>query len=120
MAILIAEDNKDDLILLKRMLARCALSEPLMVVTDGDEAVAFLKGEGKFADRIAYPLPRLLILNWHLPKVHGLDVLKWMGQQGLEIRNIPVVVLTGEVLSRVESKATASGAIICLVKPLDT
>jgi CheY-like chemotaxis protein len=91
--ILLVEDDPNDAVLLERAFRRAGLLYPLNVVTDGDQAVDFLQGNGKFKDRVKYPLPDLMLLDLKLPRRSGHEVLKWLrSRPGL--RRLPVVVLT--------------------------
>src|SRR5690349_327990 len=79
--ILIAEDDEDHVFLLKRALQKGAVLNPVFVVSDGQEAIEYLKGEGKYADRYEYPLPSLLLLDLKMPQKDGFEVLEWIRQQ---------------------------------------
>ncbi len=91
--ILLVEDNPDDVMLFKRALQKAALDYPLRVVGDGEAAIAYLSGEGLYADRNDYPLPRLVLLDLKLPRKSGHEVLEWLRDQP-ETRRLAVVVLT--------------------------
>src|SRR5882762_10353741 len=91
--ILIAEDSEDDIVLIRRAFEKAKVLNPLHFVRDGAEAMAYLKGEGKYANRAEFPLPELLLLDLKMPRVDGFDVLRWIRQQpGLS--TLRVVVLT--------------------------
>ncbi|HKQ36936.1 MAG TPA: response regulator [Verrucomicrobiae bacterium] len=116
--ILIADDNDDHVLLLRRALKRGALLNPTFVVHDGEEAVAYLKGEGKFADRYEYPLPSLLLLDLRMPKMDGFEVLEWIRQQPC-LRRLRVVVLTTSDQPRDIDRAYELGANSFIIKPLE-
>ena len=61
--ILLAEDDEDDVLLMRRAFIKSRLANPLQVVRDGEEAIQYLGGEGKYADRNVYPFPLLLLLD---------------------------------------------------------
>jgi CheY-like chemotaxis protein len=91
--ILLVEDNPTDAELTMRALKRKNLANKLLWVKDGAEAIDFLFGEGKYSDRNAKDIPRLILLDLRMPKVDGLEVLQRI--KGDEItKKIPVVVLT--------------------------
>lgn len=76
--ILLAEDNEDDVFLLRQALRKVAEPASLHVVPDGAEAVAWLKGMAQYADRKAYPQPDILLLDLNMPRLNGFEVLKWV------------------------------------------
>ena len=80
-------------------------------------AIAYLHGEGHYADRAAYPFPTLMLLDLKLPRKSGLEVLEWLRQtQG--IHRLPVVVMTSSKESADVGKAYDLGANSYLVKPV--
>jgi len=116
--ILIAEDNEDHVLLLQRALRRGALLNPVFVVNDGEEAIAYLKGEGKFSDRYEYPLPSLLLLDLKMPKKNGFEVLEWIRHQP-GLRRLRIVVLTTSDAPSDVDRAYELGANAFMVKPLE-
>jgi CheY-like chemotaxis protein len=114
--ILLAEDNEDDIILLQRAFTRARLANPLRVVHDGDEAIRYLAGEGVYADRQEHPLPLMLLLDLHLPKVDGFEVLQWLPGQP-ELEDLIVVVLTSSTDQRDFARARELGAHSYFTKP---
>lgn len=72
--VLLVEDDSNDVLLLQRAFRRAGLMHSLQVVTDGDQAVAYLSGEGQFADRTKHPLPSLILLDLKLPRRSGLEM----------------------------------------------
>jgi len=79
--ILLVDDDANDVFLLRHAMKKAGLTNPMQVVSDGQEAIDYLKGVGKFADRETFPLPILLLMDLKLPYVMGLDVLRWIGTQ---------------------------------------
>ena len=80
-ALLLVEDNEDDVFLMKRALKGARVVNPLHVVDDGQDALDYLAGTGKFADRANYPLPAVIFLDLKLPYISGHDVLAWIRRQ---------------------------------------
>ena len=116
--ILLAEDEEDYVLLIKHAFEKACIPNPLHVVWNGQEAMAYLKGEGKYANRDEYPLPDLFLLDLKMPRVNGFEVLKWLrAQTGLA--RLRVLVLTSSEAIRDVNEAYRLGANSFLVKPLD-
>jgi CheY-like chemotaxis protein len=114
--ILIVEDDANDLFFLKRAFGIAHVVNELRHVENGQQAIDYLQGVGPFFDRIAYPLPSLVLLDLKLPLKHGFEVLAWIRQQPL-LRNIIVIILTSSSEEKDVSKAYDLGANAFLVKP---
>jgi CheY-like chemotaxis protein len=99
-------------------MEKAGIENPVQPATEGQQAIDYLKGKGKFADRSVYPLPCLILLDLKLPRVPGLEVLKWIRQEAR--LNIPVVVLTSSQNNTDIAAAYDLGANAYLVKPSDT
>ena len=80
-AILLVEDNEDDVFLMRRAFKGAHIANPIYVVDNGQAAIAYLSGEGKYADRHAYPMPAIAFLDVNLPYKAGHDVLTWITRQ---------------------------------------
>ena len=116
--VLLVEDNATDVLLIKRAFAQAMMANPVHVISDGDAAVAYLNGDGVYADRLTHPLPILILLDLKLPRRSGLEVLEWLkGQEAL--RRIPVVMLTSSEQPRDVDAAYDSGVNSYLVKPVE-
>ena len=117
-AILLVEDNEDDIFLMRRALKKAEVDLQLQVAMDGREALDYLRGEGRFSDRTLYPIPAMIFLDLKLPYVHGFEVLDWIRQQR-SLQKLPVVVLTSSPEERDRQRAHELGARAYLVKPPD-
>ncbi len=114
--ILLVEDDENDVLLLQRAFKRANLPYPLQVVRTGNEAIQYLAGEGRHADRRKYPLPFLVLLDLRMPGRDGFEVLRWLrATPGLE--QILAVVLTSSEADPDVIKAYELGANSYLVKP---
>src|SRR5205807_1478000 len=91
--ILLAEDREDDIVLIQSALKAASVPYPIHVVRDGEEAIAYLNGDGAYSDRNKYPLPILMLLDLKMPRKDGFEVLEWIRQQ-VDLRTLRVVVLT--------------------------
>lgn len=116
-AILLVEDDANDQLLIRRAFAKADITNPVHTVEDGDAAVAYLAGEGSYADRGDHPLPGVVLLDLKLPRRSGLEVLQWVrNMPGL--RRLPIVVLTSSRESTDVNRAYDLGANSYLVKPV--
>jgi CheY-like chemotaxis protein len=116
--ILIAEDNDDHVLLLRRALKKGAVVNPIFVVGDGEEAISYLAGKGKYADRYEYPLPGLLLLDLKMPGKDGFEVLQWIRQEPV-LRRLRIVVLTTSDDPGDVNRAYDLGANSFIVKPIE-
>ena len=116
--ILIVEDNEVDLLRVRRAFGKAQVLNPLVSVSTGEEAIEYLRGEGRYTSREEYPLPDLLLLDLKLSGINGFQVLKWIrAQEGL--KRLRVVVLTGSTAVEDINLAYQLGANSFLVKPMD-
>src|SRR5881296_1298924 len=91
--ILVADDSEEDILLIRKAFERGHITNPFFAVKSGDEAISYLKGEGKYSNRDEYPLPGLLLLDLKMPGTDGFEVLCWIRHQpGLS--SMRIVVLT--------------------------
>jgi CheY-like chemotaxis protein len=114
--ILLVEDNDDDVFLMQRALKEARIQMPLHVALDGQEALDYFTGLGRYSDRARYPIPALVFLDLKLPYVHGFEVLTWIRRQD-SLSTLPVVILTSSPEERDRQKAKELGAQEYLVKP---
>jgi two-component system, response regulator len=91
--ILLVEDNDDDVELTTMAFAKAKITNPLLVVRDGVEALDYLFATGAHAGRDASQQPVVVLLDLKLPKVGGLEVLKRI-REDERTKRLPVVVLT--------------------------
>lgn len=116
LTILLAEDESDDIFLMRRALSSASVPNPLSVVRDGEEVLEYIQGIGKYADRQAYPLPAILLLDLNMPKKSGFEVLEWVRRQET-LQGLPVIVLSTSNQEQDIRKAYALGANSYLTKP---
>lgn len=117
-AILLVEDNSDDAELIAYAFRKVGITNPLSRLADGDAAVEYLGGAGKYADRLHYPLPALILLDLKLPKRSGFEVLAFVrGQKAT--RHTTVVVLTSSNQQADIERAYDLGANSYLIKPVN-
>ena len=116
--ILVAEDDENDVLLLRRALKTAKVFAGLSVVRNGQEAIDYLSGHGNYVDRAAHPWPAVMLLDLKMPMVDGFDVLTWWRDQRGE-RELPIVVLSSSGLESDTERALSLGAAAYRVKPTD-
>ena len=114
-AILVADDTDDDVVLLQRAFTKARMAPPRHIVDNGAAAIAYLAGEGPYADRTLFPLPALLLLDLKLPQRSGLEVLAWLRQQP-GLKHLPVIVMTTSAQPTDVDQACELGANAFVVK----
>jgi CheY-like chemotaxis protein len=115
-SLLLVEDNEDDVFLMARALNSASFGCMPQTVADGRLALDYLAGTGSYADRQAYPLPALIFLDIKLPRISGLEVLRWLRAQP-DLRQIVVIVLTSSNHPGDIRQAYDLGANSYVVKP---
>jgi CheY-like chemotaxis protein len=117
--VLLVEDDLNDIFLVKRAFKMAQLPTPLQVVTDGVEAISYLQGDGKYADRDAFPLPQLIVMDIKMPRKTGFEVLAWVKGNELPIRRIPIVIVSSSNNPSDINRAYELGANAYMVKPVN-
>ena len=114
--ILLVEDEASDAALLRMGFEKAKVLNPIVHLSNGDDALLYLEGRGRYADRTTFPLPVLILLDLKLPGMTGFQLLQWMRTRS-DVRRIPVVVLTNDDASETINAAYDLGANSYLVKP---
>jgi CheY-like chemotaxis protein len=114
--LLLVEDNEDDVFLMTRALKNAGVDLPVQVVGDGQQAVEYLGRTGQFAGRGDSLNPMAVFLDIKLPRVSGLEVLRWIRSQP-EVRRLVVIVLTSSNHPTDLRQAYDLGANSYVVKP---
>lgn len=115
--ILLVEDDSNDAHLLQRAFSKAAIDVPIVRVRDGDDAVAYFSGEGRFVDRNLYPIPGLVLLDLKLPRRSGLDVLEWLRTRESDCRRLPVIMLSSSAEPQDIDRSYDLGANSYITKP---
>lgn len=116
--ILLVEDNPDDVELAKRAFQKININNNIVVTRDGAETLDYLYGRGKFENRDTNNIPRLILLDLKMPKVHGIEVLKQI-RNNEQTRYIPVIILTSSQDKKDIIRSYELGANSYIVKPID-
>lgn len=114
--ILVVDDRQEDIELLRLMFRRSRILNPVQTVGTVREAVNYLSGKGKYADRTAHPFPTLALIDLHLSDGSGFEVLQWIREHHVT-SPVAAVVLSGSDVNAFK-KAYELGANSFLTKPL--
>ena len=112
--ILLVEDSPADVLITREAFSEFKLANPLHVVEDGVEALAFLHQEGKYASALR---PDLILLDLNLPRMNGREVLAQI-KTDPQLQNIPVVILTTSHAEKDVLQAYEQHANCYIVKPV--
>ena len=115
-SILLAEDSKEDILIFRYAYKEARLPNALQVVTDGVAAVEYLEGKGDYGNRELHPFPRLLLLDLRMPKIPGLEVLKFVRKHAEWAELVVVIFSTSDQPADVEG-AREHGADGYIIKP---
>jgi CheY-like chemotaxis protein len=117
-AILLVEDSPEDYEATVRALRRAGLANPIVRCEDGDEALDYLHRRGRYSDPATSPRPGIILLDLNLPGTDGREVLAEI-KGDLELRPIPVVILTTSTDERDVERCYNAGANSYIKKPVD-
>ena len=113
--VLLVEDDPGDVLMTQEAFADHKVHNRLHVVSDGVEAMAFLRKEGSYAD---VPSPDLILLDLNLPKMDGREVLAAI-KEDQQLRSIPVVILTTSEAEEDVLRSYSLHANAYVTKPVD-
>lgn len=117
-AILLVEDNPDDIELTLRAFAKNNIMNEVVIARDGEDAIDLLFGTGQYAEKGPLPLPSVVLLDLKLPKIDGLGVLQRVRAHP-RTRLLPVVVLTSSNEEQDLIQSYSLGANSYVRKPVD-
>jgi len=115
--ILLVEDDPVDVMSVRRAFDRNKVTNPLYVVSNGEEGLAFLRHEGKYAKPGAAPPPNLILLDLKMPRMGGLELLSIL-KNDPDLQHIPVVVLTTSDEDADIQQSFQNGVAGYLIKPV--
>jgi CheY-like chemotaxis protein len=115
--ILLAENSSDDELLFRRVIKKAGIENPVAVVRNGADTIAYLEGTGVFEDRKQYPPPGILFLDLKMPGVDGFDVLEWLNHHPRIREGLLIIVLSHLGESKEIRRAYELGADSFLPKP---
>jgi CheY-like chemotaxis protein len=91
--ILIAEDSEADIFFLLRVMDQAGVLNPIYVVRNGNEALAYLQGTGQYSDRATYPLPGIVLVDLKMPGIDGFEILRWK-RRATNLQNMLIVAVS--------------------------
>jgi two-component system, response regulator len=116
--ILLVDDNEHDVFLTQRALKKSNIANQVVVANDGQEALDYLFGTGKYAERDLSQMPVVTLLDLKMPRVDGFEVLKQI-RANASTRNLPVVILTASREDIDIVKSYTQGCNAYVTKPVD-
>jgi CheY-like chemotaxis protein len=116
--ILLAEDSDDDAVLFRLAARKAGLSELVVHVRDGEEAINYLNGLGSRHESGQELSPRILITDLKMPKITGFELVQWVRKQP-HLQPLRIIVLSGSVEERDKARALNLGADAYWAKPPD-
>ena len=117
--ILLVDDSDNDRVLMRLAFKKASFNWPMLELCDGEDAIAYLKGDGPYSDRKQFPLPTVMLLDLNMPKKNGFEVLKWARAQEA-FKRLQIIVLSASTRQDDVKRAYYLGANSFLVKPSTT
>ena len=116
LTILVAEDDPNDVLLLKRAFLKNGFNNPVHTSPNGEDAINYLQGRGEYSDRSRFPFPSLLITDLKMPRSSGFDILEWLRAHP-DCHIIPVIIFSASREEQDVLRAYHLGANAYLHKP---
>ena len=116
--VLLVEDDPNDRLMTEHAFERSAPGISLQTAVDGEEAVAYLSGQGTYADRATHPFPQLVLLDLKLPRKSGMEVLQWIRTEA-RLQTLVVFILSSSQERADIDRAFALGATAYMVKQVE-
>jgi len=115
--ILFVDNDEAYEILMPHFFEKSGWQVSFIFLQDGEQAIDYLSGKDKYADRSKFPLPKMVLLDLKMPKVDGFEVLEWKSKQP-QLAKLPVVVWSSSNLKQDKERAASLGAVDYIVKPI--
>jgi CheY-like chemotaxis protein len=114
--ILLVDDSELDAMLMRTVFERASLAPSLRVAGGGEEAIAYLGGDGAYSDRDQFPMPTAVLLDLNMPRKNGFEVLTWIRRQP-GLKHLHVYVLSASSRAEDIQRSYDLGANSYLIKP---
>ncbi|EEF60985.1 response regulator [Pedosphaera parvula] len=115
--ILIVDDLESDRRLLELAFQKSTQLRIGGLLENGEQTMDYLKGTGPYADREKYPFPEVVILNYRMPRISGVEVLEWLRTQALP--PLKVMVISGSLDAENKRRVLELGAWCYFEKPME-
>lgn len=116
--ILLVEDDDGNAYLAHRLLRRSGVTDEIIRVKDGQEALDFIHGDGSLGENVPHRLPRLVLLDINMPRLGGVEVLRQL-KSNEQHKAIPVIMLTSTDDPREVERCYQLGCNAYITKPVD-
>lgn len=114
--ILLVDDSENDLFLMRQAFKKADFNIALQEVHNGEEAIAYLKGDVPYDDRKQFPLPTVMLMDINMPMKNGFEVLMWVRAQA-GLKRLSIILLSASMRMQDVERAFDCGANSFLVKP---
>lgn len=115
--ILMAEDDEHDIAAVRRAWKMEAITHPLYIVNDGEQCIEYLFRRGRYAAPGAAPSPSVLLLDINMPRMNGIEVLRYL-RNSEAFKQLPVVMLTTSQMEEDRIRSYETGANAFISKPV--
>ena len=116
--ILIVEDHPDDAFFIQRAFRQSGVERIPHICGTVRDAIGYLEGSGRYADRTQFPFPNLLVTDIKMPEQSGFDLLRWIRDHP-QFQIIPTVIMSSSHLPEDVKLAYCLGANAYLCKPVE-
>ncbi len=113
---LLVDDSEDEAFFVRRALERSGMGKACIVVKDGAEAINYLRGDGRYADRRAYPFPTVILSDLNMPGMNGFELLRWVKDHP-KCSVVPTILFSSSAIASDVREAYRLGANAYMVKP---
>jgi CheY-like chemotaxis protein len=114
--ILVADDSEGFVALLREAARHAGLQDRLHAVANGKEAIAYLDGKGRFANRLEHPFPAYLLIDLYMPVLDGFEFVEAV-RANKQFKLLPIHIWTGSVRKEDIDRAYKLGATSFQMKP---
>ena len=116
--VLLVEDNKHEVLFVRRAFEVNKITNPLYVVSNGQQCIDFLCHKGEYVDAFQYPRPGIILMDINMPIMNGLEALSII-KSDETFKTIPVIMLTSSAEEEARVKSYEYGCNTLIQKPVD-